>query len=81
MVVAYGDKSLKNTQIYAIIKNVKECKTTTDQRKLNGRRKVWSPVFIANVTTDIKKDQRVMMRKLWPMVCRKTPFTICFTRT
>jgi hypothetical protein len=37
-----GDKSLKKTQIYAIIKNIKEGKTTTDQRKLNGRRKVRS---------------------------------------
>jgi hypothetical protein len=28
---AYGDKSLKKTQNYAIIKNVKEGKPTTDQ--------------------------------------------------
>jgi plasmid maintenance system antidote protein VapI len=31
---------------------------------LNSRRKVRKPVFIANVTTDIKEDRRVMARKL-----------------
>jgi hypothetical protein len=31
--VAYGDTDLKKTQIYAIIKNVKEGKPTSDQRK------------------------------------------------
>jgi hypothetical protein len=61
---AYGDKSLKKTQIYAIIKNVKTGKPTTDQRKLNSRRKVCNPAFIADVATDIEKDRRVTMRKL-----------------
>ncbi len=62
--LAYGDKSLKKTQIYAIIKNVKEGKPTTDQRKLNSKRKVRNLVFIADVTADIKKDRRVTVRRL-----------------
>ncbi len=64
VVATYGDKSLKKTKIYAIIKNVKEGKLTTDQRKLNGRRKVRNPVFIADVAADIEKDWCVTMRKL-----------------
>ncbi len=64
VVAAYGDKSLKKTQIYAIIKNVKEGKPTTDQRKLNGKRKIRSPAFIANVAAAIEKDRRLMARRL-----------------
>jgi hypothetical protein len=55
---------LKRTQIYAIIKNLKEGKPTIDQRKLKGRRKVRNPAFIANVTADIEKDWRVTVKKL-----------------
>jgi hypothetical protein len=61
---AYGDKSLKKTQIYAIIKNVKEGKLTTDQRKLNSKRKVRTLVFIADVAANIKKDRCVTVRRL-----------------
>ncbi len=55
---------MKKTQIYAIIKNVKEGKPTTDQQKLNGKRKVWNLVVFANVAADIKKDWRLMVRRL-----------------
>jgi hypothetical protein len=51
-------------QIFAIIKNMKEGKPTTDQWKLNGRRKVRNRAFIADVATDIEKDRRVTVRKL-----------------
>jgi predicted nucleotidyltransferase len=60
----YGDRSLKKTQIYAIIKNVKEGKLTTDQWKLNDRRKIRNLTFIADVTANIEKDQRVTVRRL-----------------
>ncbi len=64
MAGAYCDKCLKKTQIYAIIKNVKERKPKTDQRKLNSGRKVRKPAFIANVTADIEKDRHGTVRKL-----------------
>jgi hypothetical protein len=43
---------------------VKEGKPTTDQRKLNGRRKIRNPTFIADVAADIEKDQCVTVRRL-----------------
>jgi hypothetical protein len=49
---AYGQNSLKKTQIYKIIKAVKEGKTTVDQRQNTGRRKVKSPDFVAEVEGD-----------------------------
>jgi hypothetical protein len=61
---AYGDRSLKKTQIYAIIKNVKEGKPTSDQRKSNGTRKIRSLAFIANVAAAIEKDRRLTVRQL-----------------
>jgi hypothetical protein len=79
---AYGNKSLKKTQIYAIIKNIKEGKPITDRRKLNGRRKVQKPAFIADVATDIQKDQRMTVRKLaLAHGVSKTPFTTLFKMT
>jgi hypothetical protein len=56
---AYGDKRLQK-----IIMNVKKGKPTTDQQKLNSRRKVQNPSFIADVAADIKKDRRVTVRRL-----------------
>jgi hypothetical protein len=50
----------------AIIKNNKEGKPTTDQRKLNVRSNVQKLAFITNVATDIKKHWRVTVRKLDP---------------
>ncbi len=61
---AYGDRSLKKTQIYAIIKNVKEGKPTSDQWKSNGTRKIRSLAFIADVAAAIKKDRRLTVRRL-----------------
>ncbi len=61
---AYGDTGLKKTQIYAIIKNVKEGKPNSDQRKSNGTRKIPSPAFIADVAAAIEKDRRQTVRRL-----------------
>ncbi len=61
---AYGDMGLKKTQIYAIIKNVKEGKQTSDQWKSNGTRKIRSPAFIADVAAAIKQDWRQTVRQL-----------------
>jgi hypothetical protein len=35
---AFGDQTLKQTAIYAIIKKVKDGKTTEDQRHLNAKK-------------------------------------------
>jgi hypothetical protein len=35
--LVYGDKALKKTAIYAILKNVKSGKTTEDQRRFNPK--------------------------------------------
>ncbi len=63
MAAADGDNCLKKTQIYAIIKNF-EGKLTTDQRKLNDRRKVRKPASITDVAADIEKDRCVTVSKL-----------------
>ncbi len=53
----YGDTGLKKTQIYAIIKYVKEGKLTSDQRKSNGTRKIRSPAFITDRTGSAPNSQ------------------------
>ncbi len=54
---AYGDKALKHTQIYDILKKVKKGKLAADQRHLNTERKKRSPVFIPVFAADIDKGQ------------------------
>jgi histone-lysine N-methyltransferase SETMAR len=61
---AYGDKAIKRTQIYDIIKKVKEGKPAADQRHLNSKRKKRSAAFIADVAADIENDRRVTVKKL-----------------
>jgi hypothetical protein len=60
---------------------VKDCKLTTDQRKLNGKRKIRSPVFIAFVAADIENYQPIMVRELLlAHGVSKTPSTACSRR-
>jgi hypothetical protein len=47
--VAYAENALKKTQIYETIRAVKEGKVTDDQNQNNGRRKVRSPDFVADI--------------------------------
>ncbi len=51
---AYCKNLLKKTQIYKIIKAVKEGKTTVDQQQNNGRRKVRSPDFITKIAAEVE---------------------------
>jgi hypothetical protein len=74
----YGDRSLKKTQIYAIIKNVKEGKLTTDQWKLNDRRKI--RLLPMSPPTSIRIGALQSGDSLWPMACQKTPSTACSSR-
>jgi hypothetical protein len=61
---AYGGNLLKKTQIYEIIKAVKEGKDTVDQQENNGRRKVRSPNFVTEITAEVEVDRWTMIRKL-----------------
>jgi hypothetical protein len=61
---AYGNKAIKRTQIYDILKKVKDGKPAADQRHLNFKRKKRSPAFIADVAADIEIDRRVTLNKL-----------------
>jgi hypothetical protein len=53
---AYADKAITRTQMYDILKKMKEGKLAADQRHLNSKRKKRSLVFIANVTANIEND-------------------------
>jgi hypothetical protein len=55
----YGKNSLKKTQIYGIIRAVKEGKDTVDQQQNNGRRKVRS--FITEIAVDVEIDRQTMI--------------------
>jgi hypothetical protein len=61
---AYGDKAMKRTQIYDILKKVKEGKPAADQRRLNSKRKKRTPAFITNVAANIENDRPVTLNKL-----------------
>jgi hypothetical protein len=52
----YGDKALKKTAIYAIIKKVKNGETTDDQRHLNGKKNMQTPALIASNATAVEED-------------------------
>jgi histone-lysine N-methyltransferase SETMAR len=71
---AYGENALKKTQIYEIIRAVKERKVTEDQRQHNGRRKVRSPNFVAKIAVEVEDDRRITIRKLAAAngVCMRT---------
>jgi hypothetical protein len=60
----YGEKALKKTAIYAIIKKVKNGETTDDQRHLNGKKTVWTPALIASVAAAIEDDRRLSIEAL-----------------
>jgi hypothetical protein len=61
---AYGDKAIKRTQIYDILKKVKDGKLAADQRHLNSKRKKRTPAFMADVAADIENDRQVTLNKL-----------------
>jgi hypothetical protein len=54
---AYGDKTIKRTQIYDILKKVKDGEPAADQRHLNSKQKKRTPEFIADVAVDIENDR------------------------
>ncbi len=60
----YGDKALKKTPLYEIIRKVKEGKPAADQRLFNGKRRIGDPTFIADIAARVADDRRVTVRKL-----------------
>jgi histone-lysine N-methyltransferase SETMAR len=60
----YGDKALKRTQLYDIMKKVKEGKPAADQRGFNTKRKIRNSAFVAEIAAEIESDRRVTVRKL-----------------
>jgi histone-lysine N-methyltransferase SETMAR len=60
----YGDKALKKTAIYAILKKVKAGENTDDQRHLNPKKTVRSAVLVASVAAAIEEDRRLCIKKL-----------------
>jgi hypothetical protein len=60
----YGDKALKRTQIYDIMKKVKEGKTAADQRGFITKRRFRNSAFVTDITAEVESDSRVTVRKL-----------------
>ena len=61
---AYPGKGLKKTQIYDIIKGVKEGKDMTDQRKFNAKKTKRTPLLIAKVEEEIERNRRLTVKEL-----------------
>jgi hypothetical protein len=60
----YGDKALKKTQLYEIIRKVKEGKPAADQRIFNGKRRIRDPTFVTDVAAQVANDRRVTVQRL-----------------
>ncbi len=60
----YGDKALKKTAIYAILKKVKAGKNTDDQRHLNPKKTVRTASLIASIAAAIEADRRQCIKSL-----------------
>ncbi len=60
----YGDKAWKRTQIYDIMKKVKEGKPAADQRGFNTKRRIRNSAFVADIASEVESDRRVTVRKL-----------------
>ena len=61
---AYGDKALKRTAMYTILKQVKEGETTKDQRHLNPKKTKRTEDIIAAVAAAIEEDPHVAVKEM-----------------
>jgi hypothetical protein len=55
---------LKKTQLYDIIRKLKEGKPVADQRVFNGKLRISDQTFVTDVATQGANDRRVTVRKL-----------------
>jgi hypothetical protein len=60
----YGDRSLRSSQIYQIIKQARARKSTDDQRHLNPKKTVHTANLITSVATVTADDRRIDTRSL-----------------
>jgi hypothetical protein len=60
----YGDKALKKTAIYSILKKVKFGKTTEDQRRFNPKKTVWTASLITSAASAVEDDCRLGVKYL-----------------
>ena len=63
-VKAYGDAAMSRTQIYEILKRVKEGQDMTDTRGKIGNRTTRTPQLIAEVKAVVEVDRRVDLSEL-----------------
>ncbi len=61
---SFRDKSLKLRAIFNILKQIKEGKSTDDQRKLNPKKTVRTAALIAAVAADVEADCRICVKGL-----------------
>jgi hypothetical protein len=62
----YGERALKRTQIYDIIKKVKERKFASEQRGFNLKRQIRNPAFIAFIAAKAESDWLVSVNRWGP---------------
>ncbi len=55
---------MKKTQLYEIIRKVKEGKPTANQRLFKSKRRIRDTTFVANVIAQVANDKRVTVCKL-----------------
>ena len=60
----YGDKALKKTQIYEILKRVKMGKNTDDRRGFTKQKTKMTADLIASVAAAVAEDRRVSIQDL-----------------
>jgi hypothetical protein len=61
----YGDKALKKTQIYEILKRVKMGKNTDDRREFTKQKtKMTAKLLIASVAAAVSEDRRMSIQDL-----------------
>jgi hypothetical protein len=60
----YGNKALNGTQIYDIMKEMKEGKLVVDQRGFKMKRLFGNLAFVAEIAAEVESDRRVTVRKL-----------------
>jgi AraC-like DNA-binding protein len=61
---AFGDKALKKTQIYDIVRKVRAGKDASDQRSLSAKKNKRTASLIAAVAAAVEKDRRVTLQEL-----------------
>jgi hypothetical protein len=60
----YGDKALKKTQIYQILKRVKMGKNTDDRRGFTKQKIKMTANLISSITAAVAEDHRVSIQDL-----------------